>query len=438
MRCECGRTPPGPRGTRPAARPGSGEAEDPFRNQVDEGRNPTTRANVGQLIVKYLEVVDVDVDFAEEPLEVQDHIKPLLDTTPPSKLGEIGAAAEILDSFYAELRRLHCDGKAFIEHRTAVPHQCDEHEGNRSPRNDPQEGRRCRRMCKPHVCKGLGASAIHQIHWILSDALDRAVVWGWIAVNPAEHASKPGLPTPDPHPPTVDEVDRLLTEAWEEDEDWGAFLSTKTTTGNRRGEMCALRWSDRTRREEGATSVLNVRRSIFVNDADQLEEDTKTHQHRRIVMDSEPDAVLDEHEARCRQRADELGIPFDPNGYIFSSTPDGTRPLHPDSASKRYARLAKRLGIDTELKNHRHYNATELIMAGYNVRSAAGRLGHSGGGTTTPGAVDQHRHRIAGPSRRSDPCGPRQSWVFPLNSLRPDRRLGSSDGLDSSLQFSFL
>lgn len=97
--------------------------------------------------------------------------------------------------------------------------------------------------------------------------------------------------------------------------------------------------------ERGATSVLNVRRSIFVNDADQLEEDTKTHQHRRIVMDAEPDAVLDEHEARCRQRADELGIPFDPNGYIFSPAPDGSRPLHPDSVSKRYARMAKRLGI---------------------------------------------------------------------------------------------
>jgi DNA-binding transcriptional regulator YhcF (GntR family) len=51
--------------------------------------------------------------------------------------------------------------------------------------------------------------------------------------------------------------------------------------------------------------------------------------------------------------------------------------------SKRYARLARRLGIRSSLKNHGHYNATELINAGYNVRAAAGRLGHSGGGTTT-------------------------------------------------------
>ena len=373
--------PPGPRQAQEAEK-----LKTRFLNQVDEGRNPKTRANVDQLIEKYFEVVDVDVQTLRGyRSKYKNHIRPLLGTTPLSKLGQIGTGVEILDSFYAELRRcrIHCDGKDFIQHRTTRPHQCDEHEGNRCPRNNLQGCRRCQRMCKPHVCNGLGDSTIRQIHWILSGALDRAVVWGWISVNPAEHASKPGLPTPDPRPPSVDEAVRLLTAAWEEDEDWGAFLSTKTTTGSRRGEMCALRWSDRSR-QVGATSVLSVRRSIFVNDAGQLEEmDTKTHQQRRIVMDPEPDAVLDEHEARCRQRADELGIPFNPNGYIFSSAPDGSRPLHPDSVSKRYARLARRLGIDTELKNLRHYNATELIMAGYNVRSAAGRLGHSGGGTTT-------------------------------------------------------
>ncbi|MDX3003254.1 GntR family transcriptional regulator [Kribbella solani] len=373
--------PPGPKQAKEAE-----QVRTKLLNQVDEGRNPKTRANVGQLIVKYFEVIDVDVQTLRAyRSKYKNHIEPLLAATPLSKLGQIGTGVEILDSFYAVLRRcrLHCDGKEFIQHRTTQPHQCDEHEGDRCSRDNPKGCRRCRRMCKPHVCKGLGDSTIRQIHWILSGALDRAVVWGWIAVNPAEHASKPGLPTPDPRPPSVEEVARILTAAWEDDEDWGAFLSTKTTTGNRRGEMCALRWSDRERRE-GATSVLNVRRSVFENDAGELEEkDTKTHQQRRVVLDTADDEVFDEHEARCRQRIEELGVPFDPNGYMFSPVPDGSRPLHPNLVSKRYARLVKRLGIDTDLKNHRHYNATEMIMAGYNVRSAAGRLGHSGGGTTT-------------------------------------------------------
>jgi len=43
----------------------------------------------------------------------------------------------------------------------------------------------------------------------------------------------------------------------------------------------------------------------------------------------------------------------------------------------------KRLGIDTTLHKLRHYNATELIAAGVDLRTIAGRLGHGGGGTTT-------------------------------------------------------
>ena len=56
---------------------------------------------------------------------------------------------------------------------------------------------------------------------------------------------------------------------------------------------------------------------------------------------------------------------------------------NPDTLTQRYGRLAKRLGFDTHLHSLRHYSATELIAAGVDVRTVAGRLGHSGGGSTT-------------------------------------------------------
>jgi len=108
--------PPGPRQAQEAEK-----LRTRFLNQVDEGRNPKTRASVGQLIVKYFEVVDVDVQTLRGyRSKYKNHIKPLLETTPLSKLGQIGTGVEILDSFYAELHRcrLHCDGKKFIQHRT--------------------------------------------------------------------------------------------------------------------------------------------------------------------------------------------------------------------------------------------------------------------------------------------------------------------------------
>jgi hypothetical protein len=45
--------------------------------------------------------------------------------------------------------------------------------------------------------------------------------------------------------------------------------------------------------------------------------------------------------------------------------------------------MCARLGWDMHIHQLRHYSATELIAAGVDVRTVAGRLGHSGGGTTT-------------------------------------------------------
>lgn len=42
---------------------------------------------------------------------------------------------------------------------------------------------------------------------------------------------------------------------------------------------------------------------------------------------------------------------------------------NPDTLTQRYGRLARRLG--------RHYSATELIAAGVDIRTVAGRLGSS-------------------------------------------------------------
>jgi len=40
-------------------------------------------------------------------------------------------------------------------------------------------------------------------------------------------------------------------------------------------------------------------------------------------------------------------------------------------------------GIDSHLHALRHYTATELLTAGVDLRTVAGRLGHGGGGATT-------------------------------------------------------
>ena len=71
------------------------------------------------------------------------------------------------------------------------------------------------------------------------------------------------------------------------------------------------------------------------------------------------------------------------SGRVFSPAPDHMTRLTPSSVSQRYARMCARLGWDMNVHQLRHYSATELISAGVDVRTVAGRLGHGGGGTTT-------------------------------------------------------
>jgi len=76
-----------------------------------------------------------------------------------------------------------------------------------------------------------------------------------------------------------------------------------------------------------------------------------------------------------------LELPHD--AFVFSLSADGSTPLVPHSVSQRYTRLLTRLKVDGKFHGLRHYSATELIAAGVDLRTVAGRLGHGGGGATT-------------------------------------------------------
>ncbi|MGI9062919.1 MAG: tyrosine-type recombinase/integrase [Pseudonocardiaceae bacterium] len=327
--------------------------------EVAERRNPRTSATVAQLVERYVD----QLDRAPRTRELyrgyaRKHIVPLIGT---EKVAAVDA--EILDSLYAELRRCrdHCTGRPKVQHRTTRPHECDD---------------RCRR----HRCLPLSPTVVRHVHFLLSGAFKRAVRWKWIAGNPCSQAEPPAAPTPNPQPPSPEAAARIVTEALR-DPDWGALLWVAMTTGARRGELCALRWSDVALGEGRA--VLWLRRGISHSEAGWTEGDLKNHQQRRIALDVETVAVLAEHRDRCTERAAAVGAVLAPHAFVFSPELDGARLLAPSSLTQRYDRLVSRLGVDTTFHKLRHYSATELIAAGVDIRTVAGRLGHGGGGTTT-------------------------------------------------------
>jgi integrase len=157
------------------------------------------------------------------------------------------------------------------------------------------------------------------------------------------------------------------------DEAWGTLVWLVMTTGMRRGEVCALRWRD----IDFDAEIIQIRRNYVLHKGIGVEKDTKTHQMRRIPLDSETVMLLREHRERVWARVAELdGAPTD-DLHVFggAKSPDHTSPYSPHAVSSRYADMAERLGIKTHIHALRHYSATELLTAGVDLRTVTGRLG---------------------------------------------------------------
>ena len=130
-------------------------------------------------------------------------------------------------------------------------------------------------------------------------------------------------------------------------------------TGARRGEVCGLRWSDIDRSE----STLTIKRSVASVAGGTVVKDTKTHAARRIAVDADTLAVLDQQRCRMEERAAACRIAFDPDGS-FSRRGRRLQPLHPDTITGTFRRICDRAGLSgVRLHDLRHLHATQLLAA---------------------------------------------------------------------------
>jgi integrase len=242
----------------------------------------------------------------------------------------------------------------------------------------------------PHRCKGASASAIHQIHAILHRAFAVAVKWRWMYRNPADFATRPRSARDDRDPPTPQDAVRLLEAAETYRPDLALWLWLLLVTGTRRGELCAIRWSD----IDFAEQDLLIERAYAIRGGRKVIKPTKTHQRRRLALDPGIVELLAEYRELCGKRAAQVGGMLAADGYVFSSDGFGEQPWPPDTVTHWFKRVRAAAGVDCKLRSLRHYNATQMLAAGIDVRTAAGRLGHAGGGSMTL-KVYAHRTRPA-------------------------------------------
>jgi integrase len=352
-----------------------------FLVQVDEQRHDQTKATFRAAMEKWLRIHEVDASTRESyEMYARLHLYPVFGELPVGRV-----TAEMLEEFYAELRRCsrRCrNGEPAVDHRVVGPHECRVVRHRRRvgrPRADDVHdcvAAGCTVVeCPPHRCKPLSGATIRRIHFAIRGMYAADERWGWVTRNPAEIARKPRSPAPEPDPPTVEQAARIIEAAWAEDPNWGTLVWLVMVTGVRRAELLAMQWN----RIDFDAGTMNIRRNWVGGE----EKDTKTHQMRRISLDAATLDVLAEHRARYVEELILLGQEPSDQAYLFSYRPLRDRPANPSGVTHRYARMCAKLGIDSHLHALRHYSATELLAAGVDLRTVAGRLGHAGGGATT-------------------------------------------------------
>jgi integrase len=225
----------------------------------------------------------------------------------------------------------------------------------------------------------MAASSVHQVHAILSGALKRAVVWRWIADNPARLASPPSIERTDMQPPAAEDAAQLLSVALAEDRELGLFLRLAVVLGARRGELCALRWSD-VDLDQG--EVLIAGGIVRVPGQSLVDKATKTHAKRRVAIGADTAELLRAHWLAQAKDALACGTTLAADAYVFSHAPDGSAPINPDGITHRFRRLARRLGVRCRLHDLRHFMVTQLVAGGVDWRTVAGRAGHADGHMT--------------------------------------------------------
>ncbi len=228
---------------------------------------------------------------------------------------------------------------------------------------------------------GLSPQRIRRVHTILSTALAQAVRWEMIATNPALSASPPEVREREIRPPAPEDVVAFATSLQQDDPELALFVWLAAFTGARRGELCALRWSD----IDFADASILISRALVDGGGTVIEKDTKTHQARRIAIGSETLAKLEAYRSQLQDRAAACLTEVAADAFVFTSTVDGDSPWRPDAMTHRFVSARRKAGLPESMRLHdlRHFLATGMISSGVDIRTVSGRLGHRRTSTTT-------------------------------------------------------
>jgi integrase len=244
---------------------------------------------------------------------------------------------------------------------------------------------------------------------VLDGGLNEAVRRGHLARNPAVLAKAPRLVEAEIAPYSVEEIQRLLTQAGKRRNStrWAVALAL----GLRQGEVLGLRWSD----VDLVNGTLRVRRGRlrpkyahgcgdtcgrkpgYCPQRRQIRpetDDTKSRAGRRTIgLPDELIELLAAHRKEQDAERDTARQLWRDEGWVFTSPTGG--PVNPNTDYHEWKALLHAAGIrDGRLHDARHTAATVLLILGVPERAVMGIMGWS-----STGMAARYQH-ITDPVRR--------------------------------------
>ena len=219
--------------------------------------------------------------------------------------------------------------------------------------------------------RGLSAQTALHIHRVLSQALSHAVRLGVLFKNPARQVKPPRPSSREIKILDKNEITTLIHAA----KRVGLYVPilVAVTTGVRRGELLALRWSD----IDLKAASLTVNQSLERIKGKFEFKSPKTKTSRRIItLPTITVETLRRHYKVQLEARLKLGLGRDPRGLVFAR-PDG-QPMDADTLSKAFRRLvASTKVMPITLHGLRHTHISHLLMEGVHAKVVSERAGHA-------------------------------------------------------------
>jgi integrase len=227
----------------------------------------------------------------------------------------------------------------------------------------------------PHG-RPLATTTVRHIAFLAQACLEQAVDWEYLAKNPMRKVRKPKRLKRDPKVADRSGFERLLEVAA------GMrvypVIVVAMATGMRRGELCALEWTD----IDWAKATLSVSKSLEETKQGLRVKSTKSGRPRRFAIPPKVVDVLRDHQREQEEQRVLYGPDYHIGLNLIFARPDGYY-YSPDKLGTRIKAALRKAGLGgLSLHSLRHSHASELLSQGVPITAIAERLGHANAAIT--------------------------------------------------------